>query len=123
MGSYSASTNTSTTSNLDKRQVVDGNAIGVSSDTSTVHVSVLDDGAVRGAIRLAENSGAGFVDAYKALLSVTLALDSKNSDVATANNELAAKLADAPDVAGLSEPMKLGGLVLLGILALAFLRK
>jgi len=54
---------------------------------------------------------------------VTLALDSKNSDVATANNELAAKLADAPDVAGLSEPMKLGGLVLLGILALAFLRK
>ena len=46
-GSSSSSSSTaSTTANTDKRMVIDGNSLGVSSDSSTVNVTALDGGAI-----------------------------------------------------------------------------
>lgn len=45
-GSSSSSSTSSNTTNLDKRLVVDGGSVGVSSDSSTVNVSALDGGAI-----------------------------------------------------------------------------
>lgn len=57
-GSSSSNETTTSTQNVDKRQVVDTGSIGVTSDSSTVHVnaSYLDDGAVNKAIDLATTS-------------------------------------------------------------------
>jgi len=54
--SSSSSSQATTTTNLDKRQVVDNGALGVSSDSSTVNVTVLDNGAIAQAIDLSKTS-------------------------------------------------------------------
>lgn len=54
--SSSSSNTTQTTNQIDRRQVVDSGSVGVSSDTSTVHVSILDQGAIAGAKALADNA-------------------------------------------------------------------
>ncbi len=54
-GDSSSSTN-QTTNQVDRRQVVDSGSVGVSSDTSTVTVSILDGGAIVGAKALAESA-------------------------------------------------------------------
>lgn len=51
--SSSETKNTTSTTNTDKRQVVDGNGLGVSSDSSTVNVNQLDGGAIAGAFDFA----------------------------------------------------------------------
>lgn len=55
-GSSSSSSTTQTTNQVDRRQVVDSGSVGVSSDTSTVSVSILDQGAIAGAKAIAENA-------------------------------------------------------------------
>lgn len=45
-GSSSSSSNSQETTNVDRRQVVGEGSVGVSSDSSTVNVSVLDSGAI-----------------------------------------------------------------------------
>lgn len=51
----SSSASTTTTTQVDKRLVVD-QGVGVSSDTSTVNVEVLDAGAVLGSLDLADKT-------------------------------------------------------------------
>lgn len=55
-GGSSSSSTSQTTQNIDRRQVVDGNSIGVAADSGTLNVSVLDTGAVQSAIDLVKNS-------------------------------------------------------------------
>ncbi len=52
-GGNSSSSSTTQTTQIDKRQVVDGNGVGVSSDSSTVNVSQLDGGAINTAFQFA----------------------------------------------------------------------
>lgn len=54
-GSSSSSSSSSSTTNIDKRLVVD-NGVGVSSDSSTVNVSALDNGAVTAGTDLAKKA-------------------------------------------------------------------
>ncbi len=55
-GSSSSSSTTQTTNQVDRRQVVDAGSVGVSSDTSTVNVSVLDQGAIARAGEIADRA-------------------------------------------------------------------
>lgn len=54
----SSSSSSSSTQNVDKRLVTGDGSVGISSDTSTVSVNVLDGGAVAGAIDLARSADA-----------------------------------------------------------------
>lgn len=54
--SSSSSSSSQTTNQIDRRQVVDSGSVGVSSDTSTVSVQILDGGAIAGAKSLADNA-------------------------------------------------------------------
>lgn len=65
--SSSSSTSNQTTNQIDRRQVVDSNSVGVSSDTSTVTVNVLDQGAVAKALELV---GASDLETGKSVSSV-----------------------------------------------------
>lgn len=55
-GGGSSSSSSQTTQNIDRRQVVDGNSIGVAADSGTLNVQVLDTGAVNSAIELVKHS-------------------------------------------------------------------
>jgi len=63
-GSSSASSSTTTTTNQDRRQVVE-QGVAVSSDTSTVHVTALDGGAIGKAFDFAQASGLSVADLAK----------------------------------------------------------
>lgn len=92
-GSSSSSSNATTTQNTDKRQVVDGGSVGVSSDSSTVNVNTTDHGAVNAAMTMAGNTEAGALDAYKALLAATVQLAGASTKTIQANSDLAGQLA------------------------------
>lgn len=67
-GGTDSTSNTSTTTNqVDKRQVVDTNSVGVSSDSSTVNVTQVVPGAVDHAIDLSKSSSE---QAYKGLVEI-----------------------------------------------------
>lgn len=102
---------TTNTTSIDKRQVVDGQGVGVSSDQSTVNVSLLDENAVNHAIDLTNTVGAGAVDAYKALLAATVALAGNGLTAVNANTDLAKQLA-TPEVqsAQASQTVKYGAI-------------
>jgi len=97
------------TTNLDKRQVVDGNGIGISSDSATVTIN--------------DTSG----DNYKALLATTerLALQTentlqKNLDVVSEMSAgVSSAYADASANATANKPILIGGLVVLGLVAVS----
>lgn len=46
----SSSSNSNSTQNTDKRLIVSDQGLGISSDTSTVNVTALDQGAIKGAV-------------------------------------------------------------------------
>lgn len=75
--SSSSSTTTTETRNTDKRQVVDNQSVGVSSDSSTVNVTMTDQKAIDKAINLVAGAGEIAADAYKSLLSATLVMAGK----------------------------------------------
>lgn len=54
--SSSSSSTSTTTQNTDRRQVVDNGGVGISSDTSTVSVTLTDRDAVKQAIDLSKTS-------------------------------------------------------------------
>lgn len=91
--SSSASTTQSSTTNIDKRQVVDTGSVGVTADNSTINVSATDQGAVNSALKMAENTGAGALDAYKALLSTTVLLAGQANQTLQANTAFSEQLA------------------------------
>jgi len=64
-GSSSSSSSTSTsTQNTDKRQVVDNQSVGVSSDSSTVNVQMTDLGAIDKAMTMLNNGGIGLQESF-----------------------------------------------------------
>lgn len=91
-GGGSSSSNTTTTANTDKRQVVDGQSVGVSSDSSTVNVSVLDNGAFSQAVDLAKGVGEVFTSNYQKLLDTTAALAQEGQKVLQANTDILAHM-------------------------------
>jgi len=90
--SSSSSSNATNTTNVDKRQVVSDNGLGVSSDSSTVNVSILDQNAIEKAVNLAGNTQAGALDAYKALLSATVLLNGNATKAVADQSQLSANL-------------------------------
>lgn len=58
-GSSSSSSTSSSTTNTDKRQVVDNQSVGVSSDSSTVNVTMTDQGAIDKTFALLQAGGQG----------------------------------------------------------------
>lgn len=55
-GGGSSSESNQTTNQVDRRQVVDSGSVGVSSDSSTVNVSILDQGAIARAGEIADRA-------------------------------------------------------------------
>lgn len=93
-GGGSSSSSATTSTSIDKRMVVDG-GVGVTSDQSTVNLQLLDAGAVTGALKFAEQTGADASKNVQSVLGVGLELF-KNSfgllDKAQANVNQAGQL-------------------------------
>lgn len=71
-GSSSSSQSSSTnTTNTDKRLVVDGSSIGISSDSSTVNVQALDSGIVNKALDTVAAADATAGEGFDRLLGLT----------------------------------------------------
>lgn len=71
-GSSSSSQSSSTnTTNTDKRLVVDGGSLGISSDSSTVNVTTLDAGIVNKALDTVAAADATAGDGFEKLLGLT----------------------------------------------------
>lgn len=100
--SSSASTTTSNVTNVDRRQVVDGSAVGVTSDSSTVNtsynVTALDGGSIAGAFDFAKKVADGGNATAGQLLDITKGvfsrafdqLDKQQSFVSSAGQAVAA---------------------------------
>ncbi|MGQ0750605.1 MAG: hypothetical protein ACT4PS_08730 [Betaproteobacteria bacterium] len=121
-GGSSSSTQTST-QNIDKRQVVDGASVGVSSDSSTVHVTSTDHASVNAAIDLAKVSTA----AQGASLNAILGFAEKALTLTEGNINLQTKSAEqigaAYSTAG-NRTLATLGIIAAGIVAIfAFKRK
>ncbi|MCK9991397.1 MAG: hypothetical protein RugAbin2_02411 [Rugosibacter sp.] len=69
-GSKSSSSSSNQTINTDKRLVVDGGGVGVSSDSSTVNVTQTDLGAIGRAFDFATTSGANVVTTLDKVLGI-----------------------------------------------------
>lgn len=122
--SQSSNEANTTTTNTDKRQVVDNQSVGVSSDSSTVTVYATDNGAVDKAIELTGGVAAGALDGYRALLAATVALASKQDGMQSANSDLASSLAKpiTKTVDG-GNSLKYGLIAVAGLAAFSFLGK
>lgn len=64
-GSSSSSSSNTQTTNVDKRLVVDGQSVGVSSDSSTVNVTATDYGSVDRALQIVREANANSIDLSK----------------------------------------------------------
>lgn len=105
--SSSASTNATSTTNTDKRLVVSDQAIGLSSDSSTVNISMADQGAIAGAAGIADRAitAMSLNDAmagtnYQDLLKTTA--DAFNTVSAAEKDAAGLRAQSASDVAALS---------------------
>jgi hypothetical protein len=107
--SSTSSDTTNTTNNLDKRMVVDGSGIGLSSDSANVTINDVS------------------ADNFKALLATTEKLAAqtdatlqKNIDVVSQMSAgIGAAYQDASDKATGNKPILIGGLVVLGLVAVS----
>lgn len=125
--SSSSSSQATTTTNLDKRQVVDNGGLGVSSDSSTVTVNTLDNGAINQAIDLSKT---GTTQAYTGLdhllgfASEVLKLENNSQQLIS---QSAANVGDAyktaQDMTSGNRMLVAGGLILAGIVALNAMKK
>lgn len=93
--SSSQSSSATTTTNIDKRQVNDGGSVGVTSDSSTVNVSLLDNGAVQKAIDLSAASTKTAYDGLKEALGFAGDVVQRQSDSSAGVNASATALAQA----------------------------
>lgn len=128
--SSSASTTQSTTNNTDKRQVLDGGAVGVSNDGGgTISLALTDQGAVRGGLDTANRALASNATNFEHLLSAADALYSKTQSSLDANVKLAGTLAgtaqtayaDAANQASGNKSLIMVAIVVVGVVAaLAF---
>lgn len=136
-GSSSASSTSTETTNIDKRLVVDGSSVGVSSDSSTVNVTAtsLDGGAVNAAIDLAKVSSEsgnknvaevlGFVrDTFGDVLKVAGEnLKGTQGAFQQATEAVKGAFIAQADISTGQRAMVAGGLILAGIVAIKALGK
>jgi hypothetical protein len=120
-GSSSSSSSTSTTTNsVDKRQVVDNGAVGVSSDSSTVNVTYMqtDYGSIANALNLAKSSSD---TVYKGLVEVLgLAKDSvslSQKTLTSAGQAVQSAYQNASDSQSGVRSIALAGLVVVAVVA------
>lgn len=128
-GSSKSSANSSqTTSNVDKRLVVDGGAIGISSDNGSVAVNVLDGGAIQAALALADNVDARSGEGLKVLAELGRQLFDESFKVLDKNTALAAEVSRSvgsayevaqSSVSGARDQQKI--LLIVGAVAVAFI--
>lgn len=84
-GSSSSSSSTVQTSNTDKRQVVDGSSVGVSSDSSTVNVTATDHGTVKASIDLVGRVAGAQLDLAKSNTQAQVDLAKTNTEAQARN--------------------------------------
>lgn len=96
-GGKGSSSSATTTTSIDKRLVVDS-GIGISSDTSTLNLEVLDGGAVADALAFAAANDTATGENIKALLGLTgdvfagaLTVLDKNADLVASSGALVAE--------------------------------
>lgn len=92
-GGGSSSSSDTSTSNVDKRLVVDNGALGISADNSTI--TLTDSGAVKSAIELADKTGARSSEDFKALLNLGASLEAEALKVLDKNTELAKQVSSS----------------------------
>lgn len=95
-GGGSSSSSSSATNNIDKRLVTGENSVGISADSSSVSVNVLDGGAIAGAFTFAREVDA---NAGKNLATVLNLAGSLFEKTAGALDKSAATVAQAYDQA------------------------
>lgn len=87
-GGDSSSSSSTSTSNTDKRQVVSDYGVGVSSDSSTVNVSLTDQGAFAKAVDLARSGSDNTLQAFDSVLGLTGRTLDKLLDIQMSNQAL-----------------------------------
>lgn len=85
-GSSSSSSTATTTQNTDKRQVVDNQSVGVSSDSSTVNVQMTDLGAISSAMQMLSNGGQGISDSFDKVIGLADTLLKGSLDTVKTSN-------------------------------------
>lgn len=124
--SSSSSSQATTTTNLDKRQVVDNGGLGVSSDSSTVTVTMLDNGAINQAIDLSKTSTTAAYTGLDHLLGFANSVLTLESNSQKLISQSAANVGDAyktaQDMSSGNRMLVAGGLILAGIVALNSLK-
>lgn len=114
MGSTAVVLSTTQQTAIDKRQTVGEGAVGVSSDSSTVTVNQLDQGAIKSAFDYASGADARMGASYAALLKAA-------GGVAAAGSAQAGKVADALGKLGSSQSgaSDLQRMMIIGLLGVA----
>lgn len=113
--SSSSSSNSTTTQNTDRRQVVDNGGIGISSDTSTVSVTLTDRDAVKQAIDLSKTSSEL---SYKNL-SALLGFASQGLELANKNaGAVGDAFKTASEISSGQKMLVTGGLLIAGLVAI-----
>ena len=125
--SSSSSSQATTTTNVDKRLVVDNGGVGVSSDSSTVTVNTLDNGAITQAIDLSKTSTKAAYSGLDSLLGFANSVLNLEANSQKLISQSAANIGDAyktaQDMSSGNRMLVAGGLVLAGIVALNALKK
>lgn len=105
--SWITETTNNTTNNLDKRQVVDANGIGISSDSAAVTINETS----------AENFRALLATTEKLALQTEATLQKNLDVVSSMSSGVQAAYQDASSNATANKPILIGGLVVLGLVA------
>lgn len=92
--SSSSQANTSV-QNIDRRQVNDGGAIGITSDGGTISIQTTDQGAVTDAIKLAQANAEQTTKQFQALADAQDSLAKSNARTQQANLDLAQGIVNA----------------------------
>ena len=117
-GSSSSSSTVTETKNTDKRQVVDNQSVGVSSDSSTVNVTMTDRDAIDKAINLVAGAGETAIDAYKSLLAATMVMAGKvpTTETGTVATNLSTDTQATDETK--QQAIRIGALLVIGLVAL-----
>lgn len=85
-GSSSSSSTSTSTQNTDKRQVVDNQSVGVSSDSSTVNVQMTDLGAINASMEMLRNGGLGLQESFDKVIGLADTLLKGSLDTVKTSN-------------------------------------
>lgn len=88
----SSSSTSNTTTNIDKRQVVSDAGLGVSSDSSTVNVTLTDRDSVAKALDFAQKQDALAANSYDNLIKLTAGLFAESFKVIDKNQALVSEV-------------------------------